>query len=280
MRNIKLKHKDHVSSFRKLAIGAWKTPDSPTIFGKKILDITEMETYLKHHPSKEPVSLTHVFIKAISVLIDRYPVLNRVLIRNTLYVRETNSVFLQTHLRTTKGYDLLGVNIQDPYKKSLSEIAALTKEKTLELRRNENKPMERARWITSLFPSSWMPYVVKCFDWVMYTLNLNCSWLGLPSDQYGSAMITAVSAMGIEECFVPLFPFSRCGFIMALGKPYTTLVKEDGEIKEKRHVVVTFTMDHRYFDGAHFAKPLRLLKRLIENPEQLDPIKIPEKVLA
>ena len=105
------------------------------------------------------------------------------------------------------------------------------------------------------------------FDFFMYTLNLNSSFLGLPEDQYGSFGITAVGSLGFEEAFVPLFPFSRLGIMLSVGKPFYSYEYDGTSHAKKKYVYVCFTIDHRYFDGAHFAKPLRLFKKILKTPK-------------
>ncbi|MDC0036710.1 2-oxo acid dehydrogenase subunit E2 [bacterium] len=86
----------------------------------------------------------------------------------------------------------------------------------------------------------------------------------MPKDPYGSFGITAVGSLGFEEAFVPLFPFSRMPMMLALGKPYPLLkLDETGKPVERTYVNLCFTMDHRYYDGADLAKPLRYLKKLV-----------------
>ncbi len=269
MPNISARPIPWMSTFRKLAIGAWKRPNDPTIYGKVNYPIDACLDYIKNNKDKGPISLNHIIAKCMAMCCDKYPDINRVLIRNKVYHRDDISVFFQTHLSTKKGYDLLGVNLKNIHQHSLTDIARLVHEKTKALKQNKISEMERSKAVTKWTPLWCMSGVIKIFDFIMYTLNINLSWMGFPSDAYGSFMITSIGSLGMQEGYVPLFPFSRCGAILAVGKPYKALEKEGDSIEEKNYVTVTYTLDHRYFDGAHFAKPLAYFKTLMANPSRI-----------
>ncbi|RAP31648.1 hypothetical protein DID78_00675 [Candidatus Marinamargulisbacteria bacterium SCGC AG-343-D04] len=266
MSNIETLKKEKSSSFRKLAIGSWGKPKNPTIYAKLTFDYSNCKTYLKESGLTQ-VSVNHVVAKALATIFKQYPYLNRVLIRRSIYVRKHISAFFNTHLRLGDDYDLLGVTIQDIDRLSLSEIEKKLKEKVLELRQNKNKEMKKSKFLIQLFPSLLTKPVIKVFDFFMYSLNIDFSKFGLSKDPYGSFIVTSIGSFGMEEAYVPLFPFSRCGMVVAVGKPSKQVQIKNGTVQEYDRVTLTFSLDHRLFDGAHFAKPLRLLKKIIEQPK-------------
>lgn len=264
MANIDLGKRIKTGYFRRLAIGAWRTPTDPKVYTKLNCDISHL-TALSNNSK---ITYIHFFTKAMGLVFEQYPQLNQVLIRNKLYQRKTISAFIHTHLRTTHGYDLLGVNITNITTKSLPSIANDINNQVKQLRHQQNKPMENAKKIIMLIPSMLYQIVVNLFDFLMYTLNINFSFMGLPKDTYGSFGVSGVGSFGFEEVYVPLFPFSRLPLIMAIGKPTKEWVYNGQQHQLKTFITLTFTMDHRYFDGAHIAKPMRLFKKIIQNPEK------------
>lgn len=270
MFNIKTKGSPNISYFRKLAIGTWKAPNDSTYYGKVELNLTQVNTYLNklNESLEHKISINHVIGKTMGLIFNQHPDLNITLIRNKPKYRKTVSAFFQTHLRSKKGYDLLGINIDNIHEKSLESVAREVYEKSTELRQKKDSQMEFAKTTITLFPLRLMKIAVKCFNFLMYTLNLNLSFLGLPNDRYGSFGISSIGGLGMEEAYIPLFPFSRCGMMIAVGKPTLKPTIQDKEITVAETVIVTFTMDHRYYDGAHLAKPFRLLQKIIANPEK------------
>ncbi len=259
-----VKHDEPVqhSSFRQLAIGAWGSPTDPKVYTKIKCDITYLQTLLKQKSARTPVSLVHFFAYVMGQVFDKYPELNRVLLRGKLYQRASIDAFIHTHIREKTHYDLSGITIPNIHEQSLEELSQLITKKTSDIREKKNKSIQRTRKIVSRVPALMLPLVIKCLDFWLYSLNIGL-W-GLPKDPYGSFGITAVGSLGFEEAFVPLFPFSRMPMMLALGKPYTLLKLDETEKPvERTYVNLCFTMDHRYYDGADLAKPLRYLKKLV-----------------
>ncbi len=152
--------------------------------------------------------------------------------------------------------------------KKLVNIEHEVSEKVSLIKMNKDKPMRVVKKLVSFFPSLFFHCFVSVIDFFSYTLNLNLSIFGLPKDRYGSVMITSIGSLGFEEAFVPLFPMNRCGLCIAVGKPIHKPVVKNNNVVVKQVLSLCFTFDHRYFDGSHFAKPLRLLKKMFKYPDK------------
>jgi pyruvate dehydrogenase E2 component (dihydrolipoamide acetyltransferase) len=108
-----------------------------------------------------------------------------------------------------------------------------------------------------------------------YTLNLDLRWAGVPRDAFGSVMITNVGALGLEEAYVPLVPYSRVPLLLALGAIRETPVARNGRIATERTMKVCATLDHRLLDGAHMAAMAKILRTWIEDPaSHFDPVPV------
>ena len=266
MANIEIKKRVKPTSFRKFAIGAWKKPSDPKVYTKIKIDITNLKKLLNE--KKETISLVHFFAKAMGIIYEKYPELNTVLIGNKCYQRKNITAFIHTHIRKQNHYDLSGITIEHTHQKSLKEISIEIKEKVNELRNNQNKAINRTNTILKCCPSWSYQLLVSLFDFIMNRLNINLSWAGLPKDPFGSYGVSAIGSLGFEEGFVPLFPLSRLTMILAVGKPFKEWTFETEKPKEHLMINLCFTLDHRYLDGAHVAKPLRLLKKIALNPSK------------
>jgi pyruvate dehydrogenase E2 component (dihydrolipoamide acetyltransferase) len=90
--------------------------------------------------------------------------------------------------------------------------------------------------------------------------------MGIPSDPFGSIMITNIGSLGLQEAFVPLVPYSRVPLLVAMGAVEDAPVVEDGAIVPGKTMRVCATFDHRVLDGAHAAVMARTLRAWMENP--------------
>lgn len=110
-------------------------------------------------------------------------------------------------------------------------------------------------------------HVLRIQEFLQFTLNLSCPALGMSKDRFGSAMITNVGALGIENAFIPLSPYSRCPLLIGIGKPRKAAVVEGDAVVAADVVTLTLTFDHRHADGAHGSHLIRRFKKIFLNPE-------------
>ena len=93
-------------------------------------------------------------------------------------------------------------------------------------------------------------------------------WAGLPRDPFGSAMVTNIGSLGLEEAYVPLVPYSRVPLLLAMGEVRKVFVVGDDDqpvVQQQMRVFATF--DHRILDGAHAARMSRKLRAVFADPE-------------
>ena len=175
-------------------------------------------------------------------------------------------IFISTLLRTSQGKDLTGFLIPGVPGLSLAEVADRSRSATEKLRLSEDPAIMRAQRMIQRVPALILRPLMLIQEFIQYTLNLSLNGLGLPSDPFGSAIITNVGALGFDNAFIPLSPYSRCPLIVCVGRPHDAPVVRDGQVVVGSRVAITFTFDHRYADGAHGAPFFRRFQKIFENP--------------
>ena len=265
MANIDVVKRHKSGTFRRLAIGSWSKPADPQVYTKVVCDVTDLLGFLDV-TYQGKVTLFHVVVQAMGLVFTKYDYLNIALLGNSLYQRKDVSAFIHVHLQSKIGYDLLGVNVSDPMSVNLMELADIIQDKSRDLRLGNDNEMESVKRLLAYVPSFLYKPMVWIMDLLLYRWNLNLSFLKLPKDRYGSYGVSSIGSLGFQEAFIPLFPFSRMPLMIAVGKPYDEWIFDGKEPQKRRKVVISFTMDHRYFDGAHFAKPLKLFKQIMQDP--------------
>lgn len=98
-----------------------------------------------------------------------------------------------------------------------------------------------------------------------YTLNLKLP--GMPSDSFGSSIITNVGGLGLELAYAPLVPYSRVPIIILLGEAKKRAVVIDDKIELRETILMNFTVDHRFCDGMLLSKMAKMLHDVFDNPE-------------
>ena len=272
MPNLKLKPKAKLSSFRRIAIGTWRTAYDPSVYGTLELRADAMLGYLEAFRARtgKRLTLSHVMAKAVALMLAEMPDANAILRWNRIYLREDIGVFFQVAMEDerTGEVDLSGATVFDAHRKTLLEIVEEFEAKVGTVRRREDKNLEGTRSIFQRIPFSLLNFALDTIGWLSFTLNLDLRWAGIPKDPFGSAMVTNIGSLGLEEAYVPLVPYSRVPLLIALGAVKDEAVVENGEIVVGKVLRAFATFDHRVLDGVHAARMSKTLRRVFADPEK------------
>jgi hypothetical protein len=92
---------------------------------------------------------------------------------------------------------------------------------------------------------------------------------GLPF--FSSVFFTNVGSVGIDAPFHHNFEFGTCGLFIAVGKiRKERTIGEDGQVRTRDMVKITFTYDDRIADGIYCGRAIDLLRSFVEDPVQLE----------
>jgi pyruvate dehydrogenase E2 component (dihydrolipoamide acetyltransferase) len=276
--NIALRPLEKVSTFRKLAAGAWGPPSDPTVYGSLELDATPVLAYLDavRERTGEKVTATHLVGRCIAELFARHPDLNVLIRFGRFYQRESVDIFFQVAMvpdnATLSGIDLSGAVIRQANTKSTADIARELRSKAEAVRKHEDPELRRTRSSLERLPGFLLRPVAALLSFVQYSLNLAVP--GLPRDAFGSAMITSVGMFGITKAWAPLFPPSHCPLVLLIGAierhPWVVGSGPDERIEIRPILPLHCAFDHRVMDGFQAARLSAELKALLQDPSALD----------
>jgi pyruvate dehydrogenase E2 component (dihydrolipoamide acetyltransferase) len=270
MPNLDLVPKRDVSSFRKIAIGTWKTAYDPSVYGTMELRMDEAMRYIDAFREKKGRKLTvsHMMAKAAAEVLRRTPDANAIMRWNRVYLRKRIGIFFQV-VMTDQGpdkVDLSGATIMDPEQKSLVEIYDDFDEKVRKVRERKDPALEKTRGTFLKVPYFMLNWLLRTISFFSYTLNLDLSAFGIPKDPFGSLMITNIGSLGLDTAYVPLVPYSRVPILLAIGAVKETPIVVNGKIEIAKMMSVNATFDHRFIDGFHAASMSKILREWMEHP--------------
>lgn len=270
MPNLDLVPKQELSSFRRIAIGTWRTAYDPSVYGSLSIEMDEALRYLEAFRERtgRRLTLTHMMARAVAAVLHEMPDANAVLRFNRIYLRQDVGVFFQVAMEDdeTGEIDLSGCTIHDADGKSLLEIVDEFTRVVRKVRARRDEQLENTRTMFKRIPFFLLRPVVNLIGWLSFGLNLDLRALGIPRDPFGSVMVTNVGSLGLEAAYVPLVPYSYVPLLVAMGavKPEPRVC--DGEVVVRRVMRVYATFDHRILDGSHAATMARVLRRWFEDP--------------
>ena len=270
MPNLDLTPKTDVSSFRKIAIGTWADAYDPSVYGTMEVNMDEAMRYLADFRARtgRKLTISHMMAKVAAMALKEVPDANAVLRWNRIYLRKRIGIFFQV-VMTDDGEgktDLSGATIYDVEQKSLVEIYDDFNAKVDKVRKRQDPALEKTRQTFLGVPYFMLNRLLKLISFFSYTLNLDLRWAGIPSDPFGSMMITNVGSLGLDTAFVPLVPYSRVPILLALGNVRDAPVVRDGKVTVGKIMKVNATFDHRFIDGFHASVLSRVVRDWFENP--------------
>jgi hypothetical protein len=270
MPNLELEPQRELSTFRRLALGTWRTAYDPSVYGSLTLRMDAALAYIDafRAATGRHLTITHLVARAAAAVLEQVPEANALLRGGRLYRRRRIGVFFQVAMKdaATGKLDLSGATIHDPERKSLIEICDELEARFAEVRADRGGALARVRRMLARLPLPAIPALLELTSFASYTLNLDLGWAGVPRDAFGSLMITNVGALGLEEAYVPLVPYSRVPLLLALGAIREAPVVRDGRVAIEHTMKVCATLDHRVLDGAHAAAMADVLRAWIEDP--------------
>lgn len=87
---------------------------------------------------------------------------------------------------------------------------------------------------------------------------------------YSTVLLSNLGSIGAGAPYHHLNNYGTCSLMMTIGTMYKEKRKMQDGIEEERDMVdCTFIIDERIADGFYFAKSLRIIMYLLENPEAL-----------
>ncbi|HEX8438446.1 2-oxo acid dehydrogenase subunit E2 [Archangium sp.] len=268
MAHLELIPKENVSSFRKLAIGSWKTAYDPTVYGTLTLRMDKAVAYIEAFRQKTGIRLTvtQMVAKAMAEALRRCPDANAILRFNKIYLRQR--ITISTLVVQTDGgkVDLTSAKIDDAEQKTLREISAEMEAAVQKVRQRKDEMMEKGKGTVQKIPYMLLNLFTWLMSFFMYTLNWNMTWAGMPKDAFGSAIVTNVGTLGLDTAYVPLVPYTRVPIFLAPGAIKDAPVVENGKVVVGKIMNVNATFDHRFIDGFHASILANTLREMLENP--------------
>lgn len=271
MPNIVLRPSPAFNTWRKLTMGAWGSPQDPTIYGMMELDTTAINAYLARRSAESglKLTLTHAVSRALALTLAEHPFANVMMRYSRLYQRDSVDVFLQVAVVDgDKPADLSGAKIVAADTKNVVAIAEELKKKATQIRQDGDPEFRKTKSSLGFVPSILVRPMVRLLGLLQYTFNWDMTMFGMPRDPFGSAMVTSVGMFGITTGLAPLFPPSRCPVLLLIGAVEDRPVVRNGEIVIRPMVTLTGTFDHRVVDGYHGGLLAKTLRSHLENPTE------------
>lgn len=270
-KNVAQIKKVRLSPWRKVSMATWKIVDDSSVHGLLKVNADELLKYLDklNQNSSKKITLTHVMIKLLGKVINRYPDANSFIRFGKLYQRQDTDIFV--HIAADdEGNELTGTVIRQAHMKNISEIAKELSDTAKEYKSGAKSEFDQIKTMLKFLPTFLLRPALQLVGFILYSLNLWSPLLGVKRDPFSGIMFTNVGSLGVDLAYTPLATYSRVSFLMAMGQIQDSFKWETDKMIPSKELYLTTTFDHRILDGVHAAKMCNYIRELVANPSLLD----------
>lgn len=241
--------------------------------------INHLEQFVQEHKAEMPqLSIMHILIAALVRLFSQRPNLNRFVVWNKIFARNHFNLSIAVKRSLTddgeetmiKPYFRLEDTLQDIVARINSEI-----EHNTQIGQKNGSDIV-AKTLGHL-PSFLLRTTVFSLFW-LDKIGIMPRTIFRVSPWHSSVFLTNIGSIGVESIYHHLYEFGTCSMFLALGRKTTrNITDKNGNSNKEKSLLLRFVLDERTCDGFYYASSMRVLNKILANPECL--LSPPEKIV-
>lgn len=237
------------------------------------IDLTNVMAYLEKKNADDPAyryNLFQVMITAMLKTITLRPKMNRFIANQTVYQRnEVSGAFTVKKIFSDNGAEALAIihskgsdNIDSIHDEIYRQISACRSDKLDDGMKSMDLVSKTPRFVMNLV--GMLIRFLDRHDWLPYEL--------IKGDPYHtSVVLTNLGSIKLHAGYHHLTNWGTTSVFCAIGEmKKRPFYDDEGNVTMRMSVDLGLTIDERIGDGYYYSKTVRLLKKLLENPELLD----------
>lgn len=237
------------------------------------IDLTAINAYLARKNETKtdfPYTMFHLIVTALLKTITLRPKLNRFIVNSNFYQRnEVSAAFVVKKQFSDKGAEALAFlhskedfTLEDVHEYIRSQVQECRSEKVDSSTENMDILNKLPRWlgktavkfIMFLDKHGWVPKDMVATD-----------------PYYSSVVLSNLGSIKLKCGYHHLTNWGTCSLFCIIGeKKMSPFFDENGHVVMKETLDLGLTIDERLADGYYYSKSVRLLKYLLEHPEELE----------
>ena len=239
------------------------------------IDLTNINAYLEKRNAEEPeyrYNLFQLIVTAVAKTVTLRPKLNRFIANKSIYQRnEVSAAFVVKKLFADDGAEALAfLHLKDTddldsiHEAIYAQVSARRSDDDTGDGSTDSMDMfnRMPRWL-SRFIVSIICWLDK-HGWVPPSLIATDPY-------YSSIVLTNLGSIKLHSGYHHLTNWGTNSLFLAIGeKKLRPFYDEAGNVTMKDSVDLGLTIDERLADGYYYSKSVRLLRKLLENPELLE----------
>ena len=237
---------------------------------KVSVDITKTEDYIKKYNEEHPdnrIAIFDIIIAAMLKTLRLRPQMNRFIANQTMYQRNciTAAFTVKKEFRDDGDETLARIVAEDT--DNLESISFKVREQIAKCKVEDDESTDAMNFIKRLPAKHIIGAVARYLDrhgWMPKSV--------IATDPYQcSVVLTNLGSLGMDIGYHHLMNWGTNSIFVIVGtKKFKPFYDKDGNVTMKRVIDLAVTLDERISDGFYYGRSLRLVQKLIENPELLE----------
>ena len=235
------------------------------------VDLAPIKAWMEKHPDPEfKYTFFHVILAALLKLLIIRPKLNRFISNRHYYQKNERSIgFIVKRQFTDEAQEGMAI-VKAEEKTTIFDVHENVKAQVIPCKQGKNSGTEDALDIFKKLPH-WLTCVV--FNTIMRWSKkgkLPDSLMEGDSN-HCSAFVTNLGSIGLKCGYHHLAEYGTNSIFVVIGqKKMTPFYDEKGNVTMKETLDLGLTIDERIADGYYYAKSMKILRKVLENPELLE----------
>lgn len=249
-------------------------------FLSECIDLTNINKYLEQKNAGDPeykYNLFQIMVTAMLKTITLRPKMNRFIANKNMYQRkEVSAAFTVKKLFSDEG----GEALTFIHSKPEDNIDTIHNEiyRQVSFCRSENKDESTAAMDTFQKLPRFIAKAGVRFAGFLERHGWAPQFLIGTDPYYSSVVLSNLGSLKLHAGYHHLTNWGTCSVFCVIGEiKKRPFYDEDGNMELRESVDLTLTIDERIADGYYYSKTIRLLRKLLENPELLE-LPLNEKV--
>jgi len=261
---------ERVPGYRQMMPYLMKNKNESHVYIKYTIDMENAMAFLENPPGnlKGKVTLTMLLLRALALVFDEYPRMNRFISGRRLYQRDAIRFSFSAKKSFDQAAPLVVIKMDFDPKESMEDMVDRVIARLSEGRSDKKSYTDKETNLVLMLPRIGIRFVI----WLLRTLDyynlLPLSFI--KNDLFFSSLFVAnLGSVGLEAGYHHQYEYGNVPIFLCIGRIKPMPVVRDGEVVVRRVAEIKVTYDERIEDGFNGALGLDRLQEYLENPEEL-----------
>ena len=253
-----------------------KTRNTASNFISDTIDIEKAEEYIRKKRKEGLTSfgLLHLFLATYARTVSQRPGINRFIRGQRIYTRDHIEVMMtikkEMSLESPDTCIKFYMQPDDSPETIYNNFNKLIEENKASSGDGGESDFESTARILTYIPGLILRGAVAILRTMDY-FGLLPRFLTHISPFHASLAITSMGSLGIPPIYHHLYDFGNIPVFISYGaKRKAYELNKNGEVELKRYVDIALVTDERICDGYYFASALKMMRSILNDPDQLD----------